>query len=95
LSESIVRITIFLNEKAIFEFNPDQIKEFVKNEAKVYHCLSIHVQVISKRQLRKGSITERKTAAESFLDYLSLVEDVQLRERMKKVGLKIIEEGNK
>ena len=95
LANSIVRITIFLNEKALFEFNRDEIRKFVKDVMKVDNCLSIHVQVISKRQLRKESITERKDPASSFLEYLDLIEDTQLKERMKEVGLKIITERGK
>jgi len=94
LAESIVRITIFLNDKALFEFDRDQIKDFIKEKMKVSHCLSIHVQIVSKRQLRKDSITERKSPSESFLEYLELIEDSQLRERMKDIGLKIITEGS-
>jgi len=96
LADSIVRITIYLNSKALFEFDGSQIKRFVEAEMKVQNCTGIHTQVVSKRQLRKDTITERRSPADSFLEYLELVEDGSLRERMKEIGLKIIEErGNK
>jgi len=94
LSDSIVRVTVFLSDKALFEFNKDEIRKFIE-QIGVHYCLSVHVQIVSKRQLRKNSITERVSATQSFIEYLDLVDDVKLRERMREIGLKIIEDGGK
>ncbi len=92
---SIIRIHIFINEKSLYDLDKDKISTFVQNELKVHNCINIHTQVVTKRQLRKSSITERKDPLESFLDYLDLVEDLNMKEKMKALGSKIIGERKK
>lgn len=95
LEGSIIRVTIFLNNLAFLGFDKGKILSFIKDEMKVNYCSNIHMQIISKKQFRKDSITERRNITESFLDYLSLIDDIKLRERMKEVGLRIIKEAGK
>jgi len=89
---SIIRIHIFINEKSLYDLDKNMIETFTQDELKVHNCINIHTQVITKRQLRKSSITERKDPLGSFLDYLDLVEDPNMREKMKAIGSKIIKE---
>jgi DNA repair exonuclease SbcCD nuclease subunit len=87
---AIVRINIFINEKALYELDKDQIGLFMKEKLNIHNCVNIHTQVVTKRQLRKSTITERIDPLKSFVEYLDLVEDPQMKEKMKQIGSKII-----
>jgi len=87
---SITRLNILVNEKTVQEISYDEIMSFMKKELMVYHCTGIHLQVASKRQLRKASITEKIDPISSFNEYLELEEDSALRERMREFGIGII-----
>jgi exonuclease SbcD len=89
---SIVRINIFINEKALYDLDKDRIRSFLKEELKIHNCVNIHTQIVTKRQLRKASITERIDPLKSFTEYLDLVEDPLMKEKMKQVGSKIIKD---
>jgi DNA repair exonuclease SbcCD nuclease subunit len=89
---SIVRINIFINEKALYDLDKDKIRSFLKGELKIHNCVNIHTQVVTKRQLRKATITERIDPLKSFTEYLDLVEDPLMKEKMKQVGSKIIKD---
>jgi len=88
---AIVRINIFINEKSLYDLDKDMIRAFLK-KLNVHNCVNIHTQVVTKRQLRKSTITERIDPLKSFIEYLDLVEDRQMREQMRQVGSKIIKE---
>lgn len=90
---SIVRLTIYLNEQASFDLNKEAIKTFMKEKLKIQYCVGgIHIQIISKRQLRKASITERNDVLVSFYEFLELEEDDEMRKCMREVGTQIIKE---
>lgn len=89
LTDSIIRINIILNDKITYNFNTDKIRRFIKS-LKVNNCVNIHIQAISRRQLRKSSITEQIDPIKSFEEYLSLIDNKEMRELMKERGLKII-----
>jgi exonuclease SbcD len=95
MSESIVRLTVLLNEKNVYEINKEEIIEYMKKELSIYHCVGVYPQIISKRQLRKSSITEKNNPMVSFLEYLELEENIELKEKMKEIGVKIIAERYK
>lgn len=88
--DSIVRITILVNERSVYDLNKDTIRYYLKKELSVCHCVSIHTQVVSKRQLRKSTITERINPTKSFEEYLTLIEDREMRELMRERGGRII-----
>jgi hypothetical protein len=90
--ESIVRLTIFVNEKALFDMDKDSIRLFVRKVLKANNCVSIHTHVVSERQLRKSTITEKNDPRAAFCEFLELVDDADTRRRMHDVGLRIIEE---
>ena len=90
LENSIVRLTIIVNDLTIYSFNKDKIRRFLKEKLKIHQCAGIYPQVISKRQLRKSSITERNSPVESFKSYLELVPDPIVREKMWNIGVNII-----
>jgi len=92
---SIVRITVVMNEKSIFDFSRDSIRRFIKKKLLVHHCVGIYPQVISKRQLRRSSITESLDLEAAFNEFLELEEDLAIKERMKEVGTRIIRDRRK
>lgn len=93
LKNSIIRITIILNESAIAEFQTEKIHNLLKKIG-VFYCVGIYTELLNTRQLRKSIITEKLSPKQSFLEYLTLIEDEELKELIKKKGLKIIEGNN-
>lgn len=94
LDDSIVRIEIAINDKCLYDLNRETIKQTLK-QFKVNHCVGIYPQIVSKRQLRKSTITEHNDPLVSFTDYVELEEDTIMREKMKQVGSKIITDRGK
>lgn len=92
---SIIKITIMLNEKSIFDFNIDNIKRFLKKKLLINHCVGIYPQVVSQRQLRKGTITESLDLESAFSQFLELETDLTTRERMREIGMRIIRDRRK
>jgi DNA repair exonuclease SbcCD nuclease subunit len=92
---SIVRITIMMNEKSIFDFNKDNIRRFLRKELLVHHCVGIYPQIVSKRQLRKSTITESLDLEAAFGEFLELEEDLAIKERMREIGMRIIRDRRK
>jgi exonuclease SbcD len=90
---SIVRLTIFIDEQALFNLNRDAIKAFMKEKLKIQHCVSgIHIQIVSEKQLRKASITEYNDPLISFYEFLKLEKDDEIKKCMKEIGTQIIKE---
>lgn len=89
---SIVRITIVINEKSIFNFNKESVRYYLRKKLLINHCVGIYPQVISKRQLRKSSITESLDLEAAFDEFLELEDDLTIRERMREIGTRIIKD---
>jgi exonuclease SbcD len=90
---SIVRLNLFVSEKVIYDLDREAIRLFMKSELKISHCVGIHTQINSKKQLRKASITERNDPIESFGSYLQDIlvnEDPNIIQLMREFGTKII-----
>ena len=92
LKNSIVRLTVLIKEKHLFSLNQGAIKKFLYEGLSINFCVGIFPQVMSERQLRKASITERKTPIEAFSEFLEMEESEEMREKMREFGLKIIQE---
>lgn len=90
LKDSIIRVEIVINEKCLYDLDIEAIKRNLKQEHKVNHCIGIYPQIVSKRQLRKATITEHNDPLTSFTEYVELEEDVTMRDKMRLVGSKII-----
>jgi DNA repair exonuclease SbcCD nuclease subunit len=90
VADSIIRMNILINERSVYDLDKDRIRNFLKRELLINHCVSIHTQVVSKRQLRKSTITERIDPIKSFEEYLTLVENEEMRELMRIRGSRII-----
>lgn len=93
LINSIVRITVFINSNIITEFDREEIKIFLKTKLKINNCVGIHPLILSKKQLRKSTITEAKDPSEAFVEYVKdilISEDELVREEMVEKGLEII-----
>lgn len=92
---SIMRIEITINEKCLYDLEKETIRQYLKQVGKIFYCVGIYPQVISKRQLRKASITEHNDPLTSFIEYVELEEDLSIRDKMKQVGSKIITDRGK
>lgn len=90
MRDSIVRMSVLVNERSLYDLSKDKIRSYLKKDLQVHHCVSIHTQVVSKRQLRKSTITERINPVKSFEEYLTLVENEEMRELMRVRGSRII-----
>ncbi|MFA5048425.1 MAG: metallophosphoesterase [Patescibacteria group bacterium] len=95
LKDSIIRIEIFINEKCLYDLETESIRRYLKQIHKIYYCVGIFPQVVSKRQLRKASITEHNDPLTSFIEYVELEEDLTIRDKMKLIGSKIITDRGK
>lgn len=95
LKDSIIRLEILINEKCLYDLDKEIIKQHLKQNNKIHYCSGIYPQVVSKRQLRKSTITEHNDPIASFNDYIQLEEDLVIREKMKQIGEKIIQEKGK
>lgn len=89
LKGSILRLQIHLNEKALYGFNIDDVKEYL-DELNVFHCVGVFTHITSKRQLRKETITERMEPADAFAEFLDMEEDSSLKNRIRELGNNII-----
>jgi len=90
MADSIIRLSILINERGVYDLDKDKIKTYLKKDLHIHNCVSIHTQVVSKRQLRKSTITERIGPAKSFEEYLTLIENEEMRELMRIRGSRII-----
>jgi exonuclease SbcD len=90
MDESIVRLSISINEQGIYNLDKEKIKSYLIKDLRVHHCVNILTQIVSKRQLRKSTITERINPVKSFEEYLTLVENEEMRELMRSRGDRII-----
>jgi len=90
MNESIIRLCIFVNEHNMYDLRKDKIRNYLKKELQIHHCVGIHTQIVSKRQLRKSTITERIDPLKSFEEYLTLIDDEEMRELMRIRGNRII-----
>jgi hypothetical protein len=88
----IVRISVFISDRALYKFNRENIRKFVKTKLQAHNCLKVFPQIITERQMRKASITEKRNPIQAYTEYLDLIEDERVKEKMKEVGLKIMKE---
>jgi DNA repair exonuclease SbcCD nuclease subunit len=89
LKNNIIRLNLLINEKALLNLDKNIIKKHLYDLGTNY-CVGIFTTVVSARQLRKASITERNDPLITFYDYLELESDLNLREKMRQIGTKII-----
>lgn len=99
LKESIVRLTVYVSNSVINDFNIEEIKQYMKNTFDVFHCVGVHPFIMSKKQLRKSSITESKDPKDSFVEYVNDIfginEKEEMREKLIEWGLDIIKKDVK
>jgi exonuclease SbcD len=87
---SIVRVEILVDEKDARSISTAEIfKKLVKGMA-VHNCVGVSTTVMTQRQLRDSSITERLRPMDAFERYLKMVDDKDMRELMRKRGTPII-----
>lgn len=93
LANSITRLSVTVGEAAAHAVDTAEIMRFLLTEMAVSHCVSVHTIVVSRRQLRDATITEKADPAAAFNKWLELnVTDPTMRDEMAKAGLKIINE---
>ena len=87
---SIVRVEIVVEEKDARDINTATVlKKLIKDMA-VSNCVGVSTTVLTKRQLRDSSITERLKPMEAFDRYLKMIDDKEIRDLMRKRGSLII-----
>jgi exonuclease SbcD len=87
---SIVRVEILIDEKDARNVSTDDVmRKLIKGMA-VGNCVGVSTTVISHRQLRDSSITERLNPLEAFERYLKLIDDAETRDLMRQHGSRII-----
>lgn len=94
LTGSIVRAQINIGEISYHGWSAEDMKSYLYKKCKINNCVKLWTSVISKRQLRKDTITERTTPLEAFNEYLSLQEDAPLKEKIRELGSRIINKDN-
>jgi hypothetical protein len=93
LAGSIARVAITVGETAAHVVDTGEIMRFLLNDLGVSNCVSVHTIVVSKRQLRDATITEKADPRAAFNKWLELnVADQDMREELAKAGLRIIDE---
>lgn len=95
LEGSIIRLSVMVNDKCLFDFNKDIVRRFLRKKYNIFHCVGIYPQLTSKRQLRKSTITEHLSPLKSFSEYLELEDDKDMRENMRIFGTRIIRDRSK
>lgn len=89
LSDSIVRLQIYVNDNALYGFHEEEVISYLK-QLGVFHCVGVFTQIISKRQLRKETITERISPQEAFNEFMDLEENSDIKDRVAELGSRII-----
>jgi len=94
MGNGIVRVEIMVGEHAAQALDTSEILRFILRDMAVSHCVGVHSTVITRRQLRDSTITERADPHSALTKWLDAnVQDQELREGMRKAGFKIME-GN-
>jgi exonuclease SbcD len=91
LTDSIVRVDVLVSEAAAHAIDTADILRFLIRDMSISHCVGVHATVLSKRQLRDSTITEKSDPCTAFDKWLELnVTDSNMRDEMRKAGFKII-----
>jgi len=92
LVDSIARVTITVSDAAAHAVDTAEIMRFLLRDLAVSNCVGVHAQIVSKRQLRDATITEKSDPLVSLNKWLELnVADPATRDEMAKAGASIIE----
>jgi hypothetical protein len=96
LANSIVRVMITVSDTAAHAVDTAEIMKFMLRDMAVSNCVGVHTQVVSKRQLRDATITEKSDPLASLNKWLELnVTDPTARDEMARAGSRIIEGGRR
>jgi exonuclease SbcD len=91
LTNSIVRVDVMVSEAAAHAIDTAEILRLLIRDMAVSHCVGVHATVLSKRQLRDSTITEKADPRTALDKWLELnVTDTTMRDDMRKAGFKII-----
>jgi len=94
LANSIVRVEAMVGEAAAHVVDTGEILRFLIRDMAVSNCVGVHATVLSKRQLRDSTITEKADPKAALEKWLELnVADTAMRDEMRKAGFRIIEGG--
>ena len=93
LQDSILRLNIITTESAYKDLNLEDFRKLLYTKYKINYCSGIHIQVISKRQLRNSSINETADPKQSFKEFLDLMEqEDDFKDCLWREGVNIIDE---
>lgn len=94
MEDSIARVTITVSDTAAHAVDTAEIMRFLLRELSVGNCVGVHAQIVSRRQLRDATITEKSDPLSSLNRWLELnVADPATRDEMARAGARIIEGG--
>lgn len=94
LENSIARVEVMVGEAAAHAVDTAEILRFLIRDMGVSNCVGVHATVLSKRQLRDATITEKADPKAAFEKWLELnVADQAMRDDMRKAGLRIMDGG--
>lgn len=92
MANSIVRVDVTVGEAAAHAIDTAEIMRFLLRDMMVSNCVGVHSTVLSKRQLRDATITERADPKSALDKWLELnVSDPTMRGAMRKAGFRIID----
>jgi exonuclease SbcD len=92
--DSIVRVDVIVGEAAAHVVDTGEILRFLIHDMAVSNCVGVHATVLSKRQLRDATITEKADPKAALEKWLELnIADAAMRDDMRKAGFRIIEGG--
>jgi hypothetical protein len=93
LANSIVRVAITVSEAAAHAVDTAEVARLLVKDMDVSNCVGVHAIVVSRRQLRDATITEKIDPRAAFNKWLERnVADQAVRDEMAKAGLRIIDE---
>lgn len=91
LTNSIVRVDVLVSEAAAHVVDTAEILRLLIRDMAVSNCVGVHATVLSKRQLRDSTITEKADPRTALDKWLELnVTDPTMRDDMRKAGFKIM-----
>lgn len=87
---AIVRVEILVDEKDARTVNTAAVYSKLVKDMAVHNCVGVTTTIVTQRQLRDSSITERLRPLDAFERYLKMVDDKDIQELMRKRGTPII-----
>lgn len=93
LKDSIIRVKIFVSNNNFNEIDLHKIRKYFR-EKYIFYCTGINIIILTMKQPRRASITEKSSDLDAFKEYLNLVvEDKDFKAQLMEKGEQIIISG--